>query len=245
MSREGMGFFTERIHWLFFPRIVTSWQVSIKSGKPHITIGPTYRVWGLFIKERAAFWAIIPESPSASVWAPAMLRAALIVFALSPSLQRFVAQSQIPVLLWNRNNICDTGTNSRWMAGSADQQLNFASAFNCLQKLFIALCTPPRQHYLLNKHVVPGWQGRGAYQVSRNKYGRMGSCTWVSFPSQWQVPSWLFSGNLCHQMARPAFQPHLGLGQMTTWVIAFYLVATLASICSVLWFASLLTVNTP
>jgi hypothetical protein len=42
------------------------------------------------------------------------------------------------------------------MAASADQQFNFASAFNCLQKLFMAVRTPPRQHYLLNKHVVPG-----------------------------------------------------------------------------------------
>ena len=81
-------------------------------------------------------------------------------------------------MLWNRNNICGTGTNSRWMAGSTDQQLNFTSAFNCLQKLFIAWCTPSRQHYLLNKHVVPGWQGRGTYQVSRNKYGRTPSCIW-------------------------------------------------------------------
>lgn len=99
-------------------------------------------------------------------------------FGSVSSLWRFVAQSQMPVMLWNRNNVCDTGTNSRWMAGSTDQQLNFTSAFNCLQKLFIAWCTPSRQHYLLNKHVVPGWQGRGTYQVSRNKYGRTPSCIW-------------------------------------------------------------------
>lgn len=137
-------------------------------------------------------------------------------FGSVSSLWRFVAQSQIPVMLWNRNNICDTGTNSRWMAGSTDQQLNFTSAFNCLQKLFIAWCTPSRQHYLLNKHVVPGWQGRGTYQVSRNKYGRTPSCIWD--PPGGHPLDWLF-WSLCHQRWRRPFQPQLGCGHMAEEVI--------------------------
>lgn len=134
-----------------------------------------------YFKKIAVYWARIPESQGAFVSMPRThAESCFNCFWSVSSLWRFVAQSQIPVLLWNRNNICDTGTNSRWMAGSTDQQLNFTSAFNCLQKLFIAWCTPPRQHYLLNKHVVPGWQGRGAYQVRRNKYGRTPSCTGIS-----------------------------------------------------------------
>lgn len=119
------------------------------------------------------------------------------LFRSASSLWRFVAQSGVPVLLWNRNNICDTGTNSGWMAGSTDQQLNFTSAFNCLQKLFIAWCTPPRQHYLLDKHVVPGWQGRGAYHRSRNKYGRTLSCIWALLAVPMAGAPWISFSEAC------------------------------------------------
>lgn len=119
------------------------------------------------------------------------------LFRSASSLWRFVAQSRVPVLLWNRNNICDTGTNSRWMAGSTDQQLNFTSAFNCLRKLFIAWSTPPRQHYLLNKHVVPGWQRRGAYHGSRNKYGRTLSCIWAFLAVPMVGARWISFSEAC------------------------------------------------
>lgn len=119
------------------------------------------------------------------------------LFGSASSLWRFVAQSRVPVLLWNRNNICDTGTNSRWMAGSTDQQLNFTSAFNCLRKLFIAWSTPPRQHYLLNKHVVPGWQRRGAYHRSRNKYGRTLSCIWALLAVPMVGAHWISFSEAC------------------------------------------------
>ena len=140
------------------------------------------------------------------------------LFRSASSLWRFVAQSRVPVLLGNRNNICDTGTNSRWMAGSTDQQLNFASAFNCLQKLFIAWCTPPRQHYLLNKHVVPGWQGRGAYHGSRNKYGRTLSCIWALLAVPMAGAPWISFSEACTTRGGDWFLKQLGCGHLAAEV---------------------------
>lgn len=124
------------------------------------------------------------------------------------------------------------------MAGSTDQQLNFTSAFNCLQKLFIALCTPPRQHYLLNKHVVPGWQGRGAYQVAEINTEDSELYLGSPFSPTGRGPLDCFSeagATRCVDSRVGSHSDHSsGVVKVATQVISFLLVDILGSVWSVL-----------